>query len=149
MDMANIAVRSMTPPVQGPQEVRSSAPVSGAVPAAGEREQKAAPLYDTYVPEDKSVKQSAGLYRLSHDEDGTPRIEFDPPQEAEETTTNTDAVDREIEALKKKQEQLKQQLNAAADPAEAEKLEKQLAQTESELRQKDNDAYRRRNAVIS
>lgn len=149
MDLPNIAVRSMGQSVQGPREVRSSAAVSGASAAAGEKEQKAAPLYDTYVPEDKSVKQSAGIYRLSHEEDGTPKIAFDRPEDVEETTTNTDAVDREIESLKKKQEQLKQQLNAAADPAEAEKLEKQLARTESELRQKDNDAYRRRNAVIS
>ena len=149
MDMADIAVRSMGQSVQGVREVRSSTSVSGAAPTAGEKERKAAPLYDTYVPEDKSVKQSAGIYRLSHEEDGTPKIAFDRPEEAEETTTNTDAVDREIEALKNKREQLKQQLNAAADSAEAEKLEKQLAQVESELQQKDNDAYRRQNAVVS
>ena len=149
MDLTNMAVRSTAQPVQGTWEVRSSASVSGAVPTTGEKEQKAAPLYDTYVPEDKSVKQSAGIYRLSHDEDGAPKIEFDRPEEAEETTTNTDAVDREIQALKRKREQLEQQLNAAADPAEARRLEQQLAKTESELRQKDNDAYRRQNAVIS
>lgn len=149
MDLTNAAIRSMEQPVRALQAVRSSAPVSGAVPTAGEKEQKAAPLYDIYVPEDKSVKQSAGLYRLAHDEDGTPRIEFDRPEDTVETTINTDAVDQEIQALKKKQETLKQQLNAAADPAEAENLEKQLAQTESELRQKDNDAYRRQNAVVS
>ena len=149
MELTNIALRSTAQPVQAAREVRSSAPVSGAVPAAGEKEQNAAPQYDTYVPEDKSVKQSAGIYRLSHDEDGAPKIEFDPPEAAEETTTNTDAVDQEIQALKKKREQLEQQLNAASDPAEARKLEQQLAQTESELRQKDNDAYRRQNAVIS
>ena len=149
MDLTNIALRSTAQPVQGAREVRSSANVSGAVPAAGEKEQKAAPQYDTYVPEDKSVKRSAGIYRLSHDEDGAPKIEFDRPEEAEETTTNTDAVDREIQTLKKKREHLGQRLSAAADPAEAERLEQQLAQTESELRQKDNDAYRRQNAVIS
>ena len=149
MDLTNIALRSTAQPVQGAREVRGSAPVSGAVPAAGEKEQGAAPLYDTYVPEDRSVKQSAGLYRLSHDENGTPKIEFDRPETAEETTTSTDAVDQEIQALKKKREQLEQQLNAAEDPAQARKLEQQLAQTESELQQKDNDAYRRQNAVIS
>lgn len=149
MDLTSMAVRSAAQPLQGAREVSSAASVSGAVPTAGEKEQKAAPLYDTYVPEDKSVKQSAGLYRLSHDEDGAPKIEFDRPEEAEETTINTDAVDREIQTLKRKREQLEQQLNAAADPAEAERLAQQLAQTESELRQKDNDAYRRRNAVVS
>ena len=149
MDMADIAVRSMGQSVQGVREARSSAPVSGAAATAGEKEQKAASLYDTYVPEDKSVKQSAGIYRLAHEEDGTPKIEFDRPEETEETTTNTDAVDREIEALKKEKEQLEHQLNAATDPAAAEKLEKQLAQVESELRQKDNDSYRRQNAVVA
>ena len=149
MDLTNIALRSTAQPVQGAREVRSASSVSGAAAAAGEREQKAAPLYDTYVPEDKSVKQSAGLYRLSRDEDGTPKIEFDRPEEAGETTINTDAVDREIQALKRKREQLQQQLNAAGDPAGAGKLEQELAQTESELRQKDNDAYRRRNTVVS
>ena len=149
MDLTNMAVRSTAQPVQGVREVRSTASVSGAAATAGEKEQKAAPLYDTYVPEDKSVKQSAGIYRLSHDEDGVPKIEFDRPEEAEETTINTDAVDREIQALKKKREQLQQQLNAAGDPAEAGKLEQELAQTESELRQKDNNAYRRQNAVVS
>ena len=149
MELTNTALRSTAQSVQAAREVRGSIPVSGAVPTAGEKEQKAVPLYDTYVPEDKSVKQSAGIYRLSHDEDGAPQIEFDRPEEAEETTTNTDAVDREIQALNKKREQLEQQLSAAADPAEAERLEQQLAQTESELRRKDNDAYRRQNAVIS
>ena len=149
MDLTNIALRSAAQPVQPAREVGSGAPVSGAVPAAAGREQNAAPQYDTYIPEDKSVKQSAGIYRLSHDEGGTPKIEFDRPEEAEETTTNTDAVDREIQALKKKREQLQLQLNAVGDPAGAGKLEQALAQTESELRQKDNDAYRRRNAVVS
>ena len=149
MDLTNIALRSTAQPVQTAREVRGNAPVSGAVPTVGEKEQKAVPLYDTYISEDKSVQRSAGIYRLSHNEDGAPKIEFDRPEEAEETTTNTDAVDQEIQALKKKREQLEQQLSAAADPAEAERLEQQLAQTESELRQKDNDAYRRQNAVIS
>ena len=58
-------------------------------------------------------------------------------------------MDREIEALKKRREQLKRQLESAADPDKAQKLEQKLAQVEAELTQKDNDAYRRQNAVYS
>ena len=119
------------------------------VPAAGEpaSARQAAPVYDEYIPEEPS--EATGLYRIAHDEDGAPRIEYDDPDgKAETTTTNTDKVDREIKRLKEKREQLEQQL-ASADPQAAEALERQLAQVESELRQKDNDTYRRQNAVIS
>lgn len=62
---------------------------------------------------------------------------------------NTDQVDREIEKLKKKKEQLKQQINTCEDPEKAEKLKKELALVENELRQKDNDGYRRSHTVFS
>ena len=58
-------------------------------------------------------------------------------------------MDREIEALKKRREQLKRQLESAADPDKAQRLEQKLAKVEAELAQKDNDAYRRQNAVYS
>ena len=51
--------------------------------------------------------------------------------------------------LKKKKEQLEQQISAAKDPAKAKKLEKELAQVENELKQKDNEGYRRRHTVFS
>lgn len=123
---------------------------------------KKAPVYDEYVPEEPSAKQSAGIYQIAHDEDGTPRIRFDDPEKkeaassgapeskAETTTCNTDAVDREIEKLRKDSEQLEQQLRSAAgDPEKAEKLEKELDQVQRELQQKDNDGYRRQHAVFS
>lgn len=70
--------------------------------------------------------------------------------DAEEVTANTDAVDREIEKLKKKEQQLEQQIRQAAGNEEkVRELEKKLAQIESELKQKDNDTYRRQKAVIS
>ena len=57
---------------------------------------------------------------------------------------------REIEKLKEEKEQLEQQIKAAAGDKEKVKvLEKKLAQIEGELSQKDNDTYRRKNAVIS
>ena len=68
----------------------------------------------------------------------------------EECTVNTDKADREIEKLKEKKEQLEQQINSASgDEGKVRELEKKLAAVEKELAQKDNDAYRRQNAVIS
>ena len=160
MDLTGVSARIMEQPLPAVREAKSREPVSGGTPTAAEGERKAAPVCDEYVPEDKSVKRSAGLYRMTHDGDGSPRIAFTPPEdagapeksasgrEAETTTVNTDKVDREIEALKEEQRQLKRQLSAA-DPREAEALNRQLAQVERELRQKDNDAYRRQNAVVS
>lgn len=117
-----------------------------------------APSFDEYIPEDPTVKQSAGIYAIIHDDDGTPRVQFDDPEKeksapeskAETTTCNTDDVDREIEGLRKDAEALEQQLRAAADkPEEAEKLERELARVQQELRQKDNDGYRRQHADFS
>lgn len=69
---------------------------------------------------------------------------------AEEVTVNTDAVDREIEKLKKEKQQLEQQVRkASGDEEKTRELEKKIAQIERELSQKDNDAYRRKHAVIT
>lgn len=72
-----------------------------------------------------------------------------PPEPAVEVCiASTDKVDGEIEGLKAKAAQLSQQL-AGADPFRQDELAKQLAQVEDELRQKDNDTYRRQHAVFS
>ena len=62
---------------------------------------------------------------------------------------NTDKVDREIEKLKKKQQELEQRLNSETDEAKIKDLEHQLAQVEKELKQKDSDTYRRQHAVYT
>ena len=62
---------------------------------------------------------------------------------------NTDEVDREIEKLKKKQQELEQRLNTETDEAKIKDLEHQLAQVEQELKQKDSDTYRRQNAAYT
>ena len=62
---------------------------------------------------------------------------------------NTDKVDREIEKLKKKQQELEQRLNSETDEAKIKDLEHQLAQVERELKQKDSDTYRRQHAVYT
>ena len=130
-----------------------------------ERPQK--PAVDEYIPEEK--QEPAGQYWLGQDEEGNPKIYFDDPErESSQPQTpkspeadgpensqkangrkveicrgSTDEVDREIEKLKKKQKELEQQLGAETDPDRAKELERQLAQVEGELRQKDNDTYRR------
>ncbi len=69
---------------------------------------------------------------------------------AKRCTGNTDEVDREIEKLKEKKQQLEQQIRMAVEDEEKVRdLEKELAQVENELSQKDNDAYRRQHASFS
>lgn len=121
---------------------------------------------DEYISSEKSGSKPSGLYRLGQDENGNPKVMYDDPKrvakakdvqpkeepakKAEKCTTNTDNVDREIEKLKEEKKQLEQQIKAAAgDKEKAKVLEKKLAQIEGELSQKDNDTYRRQNAVIS
>ena len=84
----------------------------------------AEPRRDEYIPEGKDKK-------------------------AERCTGDTGKVDREIEKLKRKRAELERRLNTERDEARRAELEQQLAQVEAELRQKDNDGYRRRNTVFS
>lgn len=105
---------------------------------------------DEYSP--KAPEESSGRYWMEPGEDG-PRVKFSDPEKAEGkpvnvTTTNTDDVDREIERVRKKVEELEAQAAKAQGP-EREKLEKQLKAARQELSQKDNDGYRRANAKIS
>ena len=58
-------------------------------------------------------------------------------------------MDREIEKLKKQQQELKQRLNSETDEAKIKDLEHQLAQVEQELKQKDSDTYRKQNATYT
>ncbi|MCI8869724.1 MAG: hypothetical protein HFF39_04130 [Lawsonibacter sp.] len=61
---------------------------------------------------------------------------------------NTDKVDREIEKLKKKQQELEQRLGTETGEAKIKELERQLAQVEQELKQKDNETYRRQHTTV-
>ena len=113
---------------------------------------------DEYISSEKSSNKPSGLYRMGRDENGNPKVLYDDPKKvqkksatgnAEECTTNTDAVDREIEKLKEQKRQLEQQIQAETDEKKVKALEKKLAQVEAELNQKNNDTYRRQNAVVS
>lgn len=61
------------------------------------------------------------------------------------TTISTDKVDAEIKLLKNKKSQLEQKISAQADNPD---LQRQLAQIEDELNQKDNDIYRKQHSKV-
>ena len=133
----------------------------------------AAPVTDEYIPEE--ARTPCGLYWMGKDEDGSPKIFFDDPEPREaaplpegenspapegpekpasgrgeeKCTCDTGKVDREIEKLKKRREQLEGQLRTETDETRARDLERQLAQVDRELSQKDNDTYRRLHAQFS
>lgn len=71
-----------------------------------------------------------------------------PDKKVEKCTGNTDRVDREIEKLKKRRDELKKQIHSEKDGMKIKELEKKLSQVERELKQKDNDAYRRAHTVF-
>ncbi len=79
------------------------------------------------------------------------KVKADAPDDGEEKCVgNTDKVEREIRELKKKKQELEQQLNAAAgDEKKTKELENKLAQVERELSQKDTDTYRKQNATFT
>ena len=131
-------------------------------------EENAVSKRDEYIPSEKD--EPIGLYSMEQDENGGHGIRFDDPNksdksdksdkadkadepkkeksESEECTCNTDKVDRELKRLREKAERLEQQLRSASEE-EAAKLQKQLAEVQSELAQKDNDSYRRSQAEFS
>lgn len=132
---------------------------------------------DEYIKSDKNSGQLDGIYKFVKDENGNPKILYRDPKtanksdsveenkksedkpeiepkssekEAEECTANTDKVDREIERLKKEKQQLEKRIRASAGEEQKVKdLEKQLAAIEEELKQKDNNTYRRQNTSFS
>ena len=117
---------------------------------------------DEYIPSNP-VK---GIYKPGKDAEGNSIIDYiDPKRNAlpdskandkvskdspksETTTMDTDKVDREIEKLKEKRACLEKEIRAAEDD-QKKKLIQELRQVEVELVQKDNDNYRRQNAIIS
>lgn len=93
---------------------------------------------DEYISSGKPADEQTGLYKEK------------PAGKSEECTVNTDKVDREIEKLKEKKEQLLKQLQSASgDEEKMKELKRQLSGVENELNQKNNDTYRRQNAEVS
>lgn len=142
------------PDVKGPPENER--------PENADRSRPIKPVKDEYIPEEN--QEPIGRYRPGRDENGDPKIYFDDPRQdkapkapdgedsggrADSCTGSTDRVDREIEKLKKRQKELEQKIGSETDAKKIEKLERELEQVESELREKDNDTYRRQHAVFS
>lgn len=78
-----------------------------------------------------------------------PRKAGDKGDQEEKYLASTDEVDREIKRLKEKKEKLEAKLDRETDETRREALERQLAQVEDELRQKDNDSYRRQHTKVT
>lgn len=145
-------------PVQQPAQALDRARETAATQPEDARQKDTLPA--EYIPSDRTP---SGLYRYAQDGNGNPEIRYDGPgrpvagkepvqgekPEEEECTMNTDRVDREIQTLKNKKQQLQQQIKAEEDEEKAKVLESKLARVEGELSRKDNDAYRRQNASIS
>lgn len=107
---------------------------------------------DELVPEEKEVPRKRDEYVPSEEDEDIGL--YEPPEEnaseerSESCTCNTDRVDEEIKRLKEKQEQLEQKLRAA-EGENAERIKKQLESVSAELAMKDNDTYRRQNAIFT
>lgn len=132
------------PHIQPTSSVNSAKAASVAANAA-EKPNPRLENVDEYVPSEE--KEPIGLYEVSSDDQGDKSVKFYAPK-TEQTTANTDSVDREIKSLKEKQTALQRQLKTAA-PEEAEALQKQLEQISAELVLKDNDNYRKANTIFS
>ena len=100
---------------------------------------------DEYISSEKSGSKPSGLYRLGQDENGNPKVMYDDPKRAAKAKD----VQPKEEPAKKAEKCTTNTKAAAGDKEKVKVLEKKLAQIEGKLSQKDNDAYRRQNAVIS
>lgn len=105
------------------------------------------------VGEDPAPPETAGTPNgAERDEEPASPGKAAPPGrdgKEEKCTGSTDAVDREIRRLKEKKEKLEARLHRETGETRREALERLLAQVENELRQKDNDSYRRRHATFT
>lgn len=77
------------------------------------------------------------------------RDEYVPREKRELCAVDTGKVDREIQRLKMKRQELEQRLSTEPDGARSRELERQLAQVERALGEKDNDAYRKRHSTFT
>lgn len=113
------------------------------------------PDRDEYIPGQKAEPlkadelQKADSPKEEKEAEKADKSEKPPQKKTEKCTGNTDKVDREIEKLKKKKKELEQKVATEKDPEKAERLKSQLAQVERELKQKDNDGYRKSHTVFT
>ena len=140
-------------PLAAPEKTQGAPKVQKPEEDSQDRQPK--PLMDEYVPEERS--EPSGRYWRGKGEKGQPKIYFDDPERPagapnkpeEKWACDTGKVDREIEKLKKKQQELEQRLKTETDEAKINDRERRLAQVEQELSQKDNDTYRKSNSTFT
>ncbi|MCI9582336.1 hypothetical protein D3Z50_00925 [Clostridiaceae bacterium] len=104
---------------------------------------------DAYIPGTKAQQPEADAPKEEKEAKEADKSNKSDQKKSEKCTGNTDKVDREIEKLKKKKKELEQKVAAEKDPQKAERLKSQLAQVERELKQKDNDGYRKSHTVFT
>lgn len=107
------------------------------------------PTFDQYIPEKSDERKSYGHYKMVADENGNPKIQFFEPsknlEEKEDGTSRTEVSGKsntenssegsqKIQKLKKKRQELKQQILSEADPKKAEQLKKKLALIERKIK---------------
>ena len=133
--------------------VRQIQSVKYAEPAPKAKESEKIPENrDEYIPSEE--KEPIGLYSVSPDEDGNPRVALDDEKnksdnsESNTITANTDKVDQEIKALRDKEQVLRQKPRSA-DERTAEDIRRELENLAAELAQKDNDEYRKQNTIFT
>lgn len=103
------------------------------------------PVFDQYIPEKSDEQKSYGHYKLVSDEQGNQKILFSKPAKNSDESSkgipateapdieNADSISKDsskIQKLKKKRQQLKQQILSETDPGKTEQLKKKLAQIE-------------------
>ena len=94
-----------------------------------------------------SRKQQRQENALSISEEGMAALKRDKEAKAEKTTTDTNAVDKEIERLKEKKAELEQKLRTA-DESRRQQIEAELNQVNAELLLKTTESYRRNHATV-
>jgi coenzyme F420-reducing hydrogenase alpha subunit len=124
---------------------------------------------DTYTPEDTSVNESIGLYKVVTDASGAQSVELDSANQGSNaaaqiqaatggaggaggagaaggssstsSTDDTDDLEDEIEELEEEREELQEQLQSTQDETEKAKLEKQISQLDSQIQLKQSQLY--------
>lgn len=94
-----------------------------------------------------SRKQGRQEDALSISDEGRAALKHDNEAKAKTTTTDTDAVDNEIERLKERKAKLEQELQTA-DESKRQLLEAELNQVNAELMLKNTESYRRDHSSV-
>lgn len=161
-------------PSAAAQRPESAAPTQQSTAAAEQAGRQKLP--DKTAPSEPAARfehepvESPGRYWVEPGQDG-PAVRFEPPENPESlkeaeplpadqasaqdkdqpslTMCSTDKVDQEIENLRNRVAELKQQIGRAQNEAEKADLQRELDASSRELAQKDNDAYRRQHAQFT